>query len=332
MHEFIVYSILANGKTEFLSRKAGRRMDMFHNAKVKLCASMLIFGSMGLLVRGIALPAGVIALCRGVIGVLFLLCLCSAAKTRVCFPSIRKNAALLLCSGAALGANWIFLFEAYRHTTIAVATLCYYFAPVLIIAVSPFVLKERLTGTKLGCMTASILGMALVSGITGSRGSVSGTGMLFGLAAAASYAGFTLMSKFTKEISSLDATIAQLGVSAIVLFPYVLFTGGFAQAQWQVQNLWQLLILGVVHTGLGFFLFFSSIQRLNAQTAAMLSYIDPVTAILLSMLFLHETMGIAQLAGACLILGAALLSERRKGKTAQTLPQAAVSPQTVSLP
>ena len=307
-------------------------MGVFHNAKVTLCASMLIFGSIGLLVRGIALPASVIALCRGVIGAIFLLCLCAAAKTRVCFPAIRKNAALLLCSGAALGANWIFLFEAYRHTTIAVATLCYYFAPVLIMAASPVVLKERLTGAKLGCMAASILGMALVSGITGSSAGASGIGVLFGLAAAASYASFTLMSKFTKEISALDATIAQLGVAAVVLFPYVLFTGGFAQLQWQAQNLWQLLILGIVHTGLGFFLFFSSIQRLKAQTAAMLSYIDPVTAILLSTLLLHEKMGGVQLIGACLILGAAFLSERFKGKTAQKIPPAAVSPQTIPLP
>lgn len=210
--------------------------------------------------------------------------------------------------------------------------MCYYFAPVLIMAASPFVLKERLTGTNLCCMMASILGMALVSGIIGSRGSASGMGMLLGLAAAASYAGFTLMNKFTKEISSLDATIAQLGVAAVVLLPYVLFAGGFAQLQWQAQNLWWLLILGVVHTGLGFFLFFSSIQCLKAQTAAMLSYIDPVTAIVLSTLFLHEKMESTQLIGACLILGAAFLSERRKGKTAESVPQAAVSPQTVSLP
>lgn len=307
-------------------------MDVFHNAKVKLCASMLIFGSMGLLVRGIALPASVIALCRGVIGVLFLLCLCSAAKTRVSLPAIRKNIILLICSGAALGANWIFLFQAYRNTTIAVATLCYYFAPVLIMAASPAVLKERLTSIKLGCMMASILGMALVSGIIGSSAGASVTGMLFGLAAAASYAGFTLMNKFTKEISALDATIAQLGVAAVVLFPYVLLTGGFAQLQWQAQSLWRLLILGIVHTGLGFFLFFSSIQRLKAQTAAMLSYIDPITAILLSTLFLYEKMGSIQLIGACLILSAAFLNERLKGKMTRKLPPAAVSPQTISLP
>lgn len=279
------------------------------NAKLKLIASMLIFGSMGLLVRNIVLPSGVIALVRGGVGVLFLLGVCAFTKTPVSFQAMKRNLLLVLCSGAALGANWIFLFEAYRHTTIAVATLSYYFAPVLITTASPFILKEKLTGIKLGCIAAALLGMALVSGVMDSRGA-SGIGVLFGLAAAASYAGFTLMSKFMKEIASLDATIAQLGVAAFVLLPYTVLTGDLLHVQPQANSILLLVILGVVHTGLGFWLFFASIQKLQAQSAAMLSYIDPVTAILLASLFLHEKMGPGQITGACLILGAAILSER----------------------
>ncbi len=138
------------------------------NAKLKLIVSMLIFGSMGIFVRNIALPSGVIALVRGGVGVLFLLLICALTRTPVSLKAIKRNLPLLLCSGAALGANWIFLFEAYRHTTIAVATLSYYFAPVLITMASPFLFKEKLTGKKLACMMASLIGMALVSGVMGS--------------------------------------------------------------------------------------------------------------------------------------------------------------------
>ena len=279
------------------------------SAKLKLIASMLIFGSMGIFIRNIPLPSGVIALVRGGIGALFLLLVCAFMKTQVSFNAIKSNLPLLLCSGAALGANWIFLFEAYRHTTIAVATLSYYLAPVLITAASPFVLKEKLTGLKVACMAASVLGMALVSGVMGVKGA-SGMGVLFGMLAAASYAGFTLMNKFIKQIASLDATIAQLGVAALVLLPYTLLNGDLSHIQLEASGMLFLIVLGVVHTGLGFWLFFSSIQMLHAQSAAMLSYIDPVTAILLASVFLNETMGITQIAGACLILGAAFLSER----------------------
>ena len=296
------------------------------SAKLKLLASMLIFGSMGIFIRNIPLPSGVIALARGGIGALFLLLVCALAKTHVSFSAIKRNLPLLLCSGVVLGANWIFLFEAFRHTTIAIATLSYYFAPVLITAASPFVLKEKLTGLKIACMATSIFGMALISGILGVKGA-SGMGVLFGLLAAASYAGLTLMNKFTKEISPLDATIAQLGVSAFVLLPYTLLNGDLLRIQLEANGMLFLAILGVVHTGLGFWLFFSSIQKLHAQSAAMLSYIDPVTAILLASIFLNENMGSAQIMGACLILGAAFLSERfgnirlRNGKSPH--PQAA---------
>ncbi len=295
------------------------------SAKLKLLASMLIFGSMGIFIRNIPLPSGVIALARGGIGALFLLLVCALAKTHVSFSAIKRNLPLLLCSGMVLGANWIFLFEAFRHTTIAVATLSYYFAPVLITAASPFVLKEKLTGLKIACMATSIFGMALISGILSVKGA-SGMGVLFGLLAAASYAGLTLMNKFTKEISSLDATIAQLGVSAFVLLFYTLLNGDLLRIQLEANGMLFLATLGVVHTGLGFWLFFSSIQKLHAQCAAMLSYIDPVTAILLASVFLNENMENAQIMGACLILGAAFLSERfgnirlRNRKSPQAAP------------
>ncbi len=281
------------------------------NAKLKLIVSMLIFGSMGIFVRTIGLPSSITALARGGIGVLFLFLLCVLTKTRISPKAMKQNLLLLLCSGAALGANWIFLFEAYRHTTIAVATLSYYFAPVLITAASPFVLKEKLTGGKLGCMAASVLGMALISGVIGSGSALDGgIGVLFGLAAAASYAGFTLMNKFTKELNALDATIAQLGIATIVLLPYTLLTQNVSGIHLQAKSVLFLVVLGVIHTGLGFWLFFASIQQLKAQTAAMLSYIDPITAILFAAIFLRERMEMVQIAGACLILGAAVLSER----------------------
>jgi drug/metabolite transporter (DMT)-like permease len=194
------------------------------NGKLKMIASMAIWGSMGLVVRWIALPTAAIALMRGALGALFLFLLLTLTGRRVTWRAVRDNLGLLMLSGALLGANWIFLFEAYRRTTVQLATLSYYLAPVLIMAASPLVLKERLTARKVACVLAALAGMALVSGIgTGGAGNL--TGILLGLSAAVCYAGLTLTNKFLKGVSPMEATIVQLMVSSAALLPYALVSG-----------------------------------------------------------------------------------------------------------
>ncbi len=278
------------------------------NSKVKMVASMAIWGSMGLVIRWISLPTAAIALTRGALGALFLFLLVTLAGRRVAWRAVRDNLGLLIVSGALLGANWIFLFEAYRRTTIQLATLSYYLAPVLILAASPLVLKERLTALKAACVLAALGGMALVSGV-GTGGAGNPVGILFGLGAAVCYAGLTLTNKFLKGVSPMEATMVQLAVSAAALLPYALFSGTLSLSGAGPKDALLLIILGVVHTGLAFFWFFSSVRDLKAQTVAMFSYIDPAMAILLSALLLRERLDVPQILGACLILGAALVGE-----------------------
>ena len=294
-------------RTEKSNANVGGKREPL-NGKVRMVASMAVFGSMGLVVRSIGLPTGGIALMRGALGAGFLFLLLTLTGRRVSWRAVRDNLGLLTLSGALLGANWIFLFEAYRCTTIQLATLIYYLAPVLILAASPLVLEERLTARKAGCVLAALAGMALVSGI-GAGGAENSSGILFGLCAAVCYAAMTLTNKFMKGVSPMEATMVQLLVSAVALLPYALITDSLALAGAGPKDVLLLLILGVVHTGLAFFWFFSSVRDLPAQTVAMFSYIDPATAILLSALLLKERLDAPQILGACLILGAALMGE-----------------------
>ena len=110
-------------------------------ALIQLILAMSIFGTLGLLRRCLPLPSGLLALCRGALGSLFLLAVQLIRKKKPAWAEIRENRVRLLASGAALGIDWILLFEAYRYTTVATATLCYYMAPVLVILISPLVLK-----------------------------------------------------------------------------------------------------------------------------------------------------------------------------------------------
>lgn len=288
--------------------------------KLKLITAMLIFGSIGLFVRFIDLPAAVVALIRGAAGTL---CLAGAGilmKNRISFRAIRKNLLLLIVSGTAIGLNWIFLFEAYRYTTIAAATLCYYLAPVFVVIVSPILLKEKLSPARFACIAAALGGMVLVADLSGGgSGSNQELGIGFGLLAALFYASIVIMNKFLKDISAIELTMAQLFTASAVLLPYVLITEEIgALASVGPGRLICLLIVGTVHTGLGYLLYFSSVRELKGQTVALFSYIDPVTAIVLSSVLLNEKMNGLQAAGAALILGATLAGERLGGKHKNT--------------
>ena len=275
----------------------------------KLIASMVIFGTIGIFRRWIALPSASIAALRGIVGAAFLLALTALRGKKLSLGAIRSNLALLLISGALMGVNWIALFEAYRFTSVAVATLCYYMAPVIVILLSPLLLGEALTAKKLVCVAAAILGMVLVSGVLDSGGAGSVRGVLLGLAAAALYAAVVLINKKMKPIPGLDRSVIQLASAGIVVLPYALLVGFGGTGVLTARTVLMLVVVCLVHTGLAYALYFGSVERLPAHTLALLSYIDPVVAVLLSALLLHETLTLLTALGAVLIIGAAIVCE-----------------------
>jgi drug/metabolite transporter (DMT)-like permease len=278
-------------------------------AKLALLSAMLIFGTIGIFVRYIPMPSSVIALARSSIATVFLLILLAVRHQPVCWSAIRQNMGCLLASGCMLGFNWILLFEAYRYTTVAVATVCYYMAPILVMVVSPFVLQEKLTIRKAICIVTALIGIILVSGLGQNDGTGSMTGVLCGLGAACFYAGIILLNKKLTNLTAYDRTIIQLGIAALLLFPYTCYTENLAALTVTPMVLLLLAIVGIVHTGIAYVLYFGSINYLKAQTVAIFSYTDPIFAILLSALFLQESLGIVSIIGAILVLGSTFISE-----------------------
>ncbi len=286
-------------------------MNNANKSKFSLILSMFIFGTIGIFRRYIPLPSSLLALARGAIGVIFLLIFMMFRKEKVNFKEI-KNKILILCiSGVAIGFNWILLFEAYNYTTVATATLCYYMAPVFVIIASPFLFKEKLTLKKLICVISALAGMVLVSGVieTGFSGISELKGVLFGLGAAILYASVVLMNKKTAGVPAYPKTAIQLGSAAIVLLPYTIFTENFAEITFEPLTIIMLIVVGVVHTGITYALYFGSMDNLKAQTVAIFSYIDPVVAIILSALILKEEMSVFGVIGAVLVLGSTMMSE-----------------------
>lgn len=281
------------------------------NARGFLIFAMFTFGTVGLFIHYIPLPSSIIALSRAALGAAFLWLVTRLRHVDMSAVQIRNNLKLLILSGICIGANWILLFEAFRHTTLAIASICYYMAPVFVILASPLLLGEKLTARNVVCVFLALLGMCFVSGLFdgGLTGASHLSGVLFGLGAAGFYAAVVLCNKKFSAISAYDKTIVQLVAAAVVLVPYTLVTEDWNSLTCTPFQLFLLLVLSLFVTGFAYALFFGSIRYLKAQTVAILAYIDPIVSVLLSVLFLQEPFTLSTLIGAVLILGSTLISE-----------------------
>lgn len=274
--------------------------------------SMALIGTIGVLRRQIPLASSLLAFVRGILGALSLLLFVALARRRLPRDLGGKTAGLLLLSGAAIGVNWILLFEAFNYTTVATATLCYYTQPTLLMLLSPLLFRERLTVRKLLCAAAAVVGMILVSGVLqgGALGADDRRGILLGLGAAVLYTGVVILNKLTPGVDPYEKTILQLSASALTLLPYLLLTGAFASLTLTPRVTVLLLIAGAVYTGVVYLLYFGSMDALPAQTVALLSYLDPVVALICSWLVLREPVSLSGIVGAALILGAAAVGQK----------------------
>ena len=281
-------------------------------ARLKLIIVMLLFGTIGIFVRTIAMPSSIIALVRGIIGSIFLLLVVFARKSGIDTAAVKRNWWKLLLSGGCIGVNWILLFEAYRYTTVATATLCYYLQPVLVVLGSAVVLKEKLNLKKLLCVCVAILGMIPVSGVLESIPTADEiTGILLATGAALLYGINILTNKTMQGLKPFDMTIFCMITATLTLLPYTLLTEDWSAIVWEPSSLLLLLTVGIIHTGVAYALYYSALNVMKAQEVAIYGYIDPIFAIVLSALLLSEPLTLSIVIGGIMILGATFVSERK---------------------
>ena len=290
-------------------------------AKIKLLSSMFIFGTIGLFVKFIPIDSALLACLRGFIGGLFLIAFMAIGRKSVTKSEIKNNLLLLILSGAAIGVNWVLLFESYRYTTVATATLCYYMEPMIVMLLSPLLFREKLTVKKTVCIVVSVVGMVFVSGVADSSlpGPSELKGILFGLGAACLYSAVVILNKKLPGIDMYEKTIIQLLAAALIMIPYILLldrsaltglvSGSSLSSAGALGTVALILVVGLVHTGIAYALYFGSMDGLKTQTIALLSYLDPVTALLLSVFVLREPISVLGIVGAVMIIAAAVFSE-----------------------
>lgn len=276
--------------------------------ELNLIMAMLIFGSIGIFVKNIDLPSTAIVLWRTIIGSTFLAVIFLLKKQSINVRGIRQNLTMLIAAGAVLGGGWAFLFEAYRHTTVSTATLLYYCAPIAVFLLSPLLFKEKMTINKVVGIVAAILGMLILNG-TGVDKTGLSLGVIYGLVAALLYALLMIINKFIKDLSGLENTFVQLLVAMFVMIIYMAITTGRVLYLPTGYDLILVVTIGILHTGVACYLYFSSMQKLPGQTIAIMSYIDPASALIFSAVFLQERLAVLQIIGAFLILGGTAFSQ-----------------------
>lgn len=266
--------------------------------------SMIIFGTIPLFVRNIAVTSAELALYRAVMAVILIGLFLLITGQKIPFRKIKKEVPLLFLSGVAIGINWILLFEAYKYTTVSVATLCYYFAPVIVMVLSPLFFKEKPTARQIFCFIMSTTGLVMLTDIGNSGINI---GILFGLGAAVFYAAAVFINKFIRNTDGIHRTFLQFISAVTVLFPYIFVSGDISLGNLDGKGWINLLTVGLVHTGITYCMYFSSLKELPGQKAAILSYLDPLVAVFISVTVLGETITTVQIIGGLLILGFTLI-------------------------
>jgi len=280
-------------------------------ARIMLIVSMTVFGTLAPFVRNINLPSAELALYRAVLAALLVGAYLLVTRQGLEIAKFKKEIPVLLASGAAMGFNWILLFEAYKYTTVSIATLSYYFAPILVTLICPILFHEKMSARQILCFVMSTLGVVLIINVSGlGDGSSHFKGVLFGLGAAVLYATVIICNKFIKNVAGLHRTFIQFIAAIIVLVPYVGFTEGVNLEELTGKGWVCLLIVGLLHTGVTYCMYFTSLKDMRGQEAAILSYIDPLVAVIISVAVLGEAITIPQIIGGCLILGFAVLNEK----------------------
>lgn len=280
------------------------------SSRLMFVSSMAIFGTLAPFVRNVGVSSAELSLYRALLAAALIGVFLLATGRKLPVKQMKKELLLLMCSGTCMAVNWILLFEAYKYTTVAVATLTYYFAPVLVTVASAFLFREKLTKKNILCFLMATLGIVIITGITDlGSGSNNSLGILFGLGAAVLYAGCILLNKFIKGVGGIERTFLQFLTAIAVMVPYVLLTGSISLGSLDTTGWICLLIIGLIHTGITYCMYFTAVEHIPGQTVAILSYIDPLVAVIVGVAVLGEPLSISQIIGGLLILGFTLWNE-----------------------
>ena len=277
------------------------------NAYFKYIIALLLFGSNGIVASNIHLPSVEIVFWRTLIGSLLLVVIFLATRQKITFIKEKRDTLFIVLSGIAMGTSWMFLYEAYSQIGVSLASLSYYCGPVIVMALSPILFKEKLTKNKFMGFFSVLIGIFLVNGTVSGK-ELNIFGIFCGLMSAVMYSFMVILNKKATKVQGLENSTIQLIVSFLTVAVFVGFKTGY-QITISGNDLLWVMVIGLLNTGVGCYFYFSSIGKLPVQTVAICGYLEPLSAVILATIILGETMYPLQILGAILIIGGAVFGE-----------------------
>ena len=286
---------------------AGRENKNNVTAFVKYLCALFLFGLNGIVASHIALSSYEIVFLRTLIGSILLICVFFLSRGRFHWKKYKQDFIFVVLSGFAMGASWMFLYEAYQQIGVSFASLLYYCGPVIVMIFSPLMFKEKLTMPKVVGFLIVLFGIMLVNGkMTVSEGNR--WGLLCGALSAVMYFFMVTLNKRSHKIVGMENAVIQLTVSFLTVAVFVGIKQAFVIKVPTSSWPW-ILLLGLVNTGLGCYLYFSPLSKIPVQTVAIFGYIEPLSAVVFAALLLGEKMSALQYIGAVCIIGGAMIGE-----------------------
>ena len=280
---------------------------MDKKAFIKYLCALLLFGLNGIVASQISMTSYEIVFLRTLIGSVFLAVLFLLTKEKLTIKKHPRDLVFIVVSGIAMGTSWMFLYEAYQQIGVSLSSLLYYCGPVIVMILSPLIFKEKLTLPKILGFIIVLGGVFLVNGKAAISGGNS-WGLFCGGMSALMYFMMVTFNKQSKNITGMENSLIQTAVSFLTVAVFVGFKQHFVMSIPAEDWIW-ILILGLVNTGLGCYLYFSPLAKLPVQTVAVCGYLEPLSAVIFAALILGETMTLFQILGAVSIIGGAMIGE-----------------------
>lgn len=299
-------------------------MKKILSPKAEFIASMLIFSTLGFFRHGVLFSSSLLVFFRALIGSAFLALLFALGRSHFAWEAVKKHKKRLAIAGAITALDWILLFEAYKYTTVAIATMCYCMSSLIFLLASPFLFGEKITRRRGIAAACAVFGMTFVSGMISGK-LTGGFGIFLALMGACCYAAVMALGKDLSDIDGMSLACVEMGIASLAVLPYVLFTEDFSAIQIDLRSIVYTVILGVAHTGIAYSLWFSALQHLAAQSISLLSYIDPVSSVFVSAILLSEPLTPITAIGCVIVIGSMVYGELGDGKAKQTPAPASLS-------
>ncbi len=269
--------------------------------------ALLLFGTNGIVASHINLSSSEIVLYRTFIGSLLLTLIFIFSNRKWTFHKHKKDFFFLSLSGIAMGGSWMLLYAAYQNIGVSISTLLYYCGPIIVMILAPIIFKEAVTKKKILGFICVFIGINLVNGTLIANGNNS-FGLFCGVMSALMYSLMIIFNKKARKISGLENSSLQLTISFFTVAFITLLKGDFS-VYIPASSIFPLVFLGLVNTGLGCYLYFSRLDKIPVQSVSILGYLEPLSAVFMSVIFLNESLVLLQIIGALLILTGAIYSE-----------------------